>query len=45
MATQYIQSAYEVLAKDIQSLGVDTIFGLISDDTALFVTALDMIGV
>ena len=45
MATQYIQSAYEVLAKDIQSLGVDTVFGLISDDTALFVTALDMIGV
>jgi len=45
MATQYIQSTYEVLAKDIQSLGVDTVFGLISDDTALFVTALDMIGV
>jgi len=45
MATQYIQSAYEVLAKDIQNLGVDTVFGLISDDTALFVTALDMIGV
>ena len=45
MATQHIQSTYEVLAKDIQSLGIDTVFGLISDDTALFVTALDMIGV
>ena len=28
MATQYIQSTYEVLAKDIQSLGVDTVFGI-----------------
>ena len=45
MATQHIPSTYEVLAKDIQSLGIDTVFGLISDDTALFVTALDMIGV
>ena len=45
MATQHIQSTYEVLAKDIQSLGIDTVFGLISDDTALFVTALDMIGI
>ncbi len=42
---QLIQSAYEVLAKDIQSFGVDTVFGLISDDTALFASALDTIGV
>ena len=42
---QLIQSAYEVLAKDIQSFGVDAVFGLISDDTALFASALDSIGV
>ena len=45
METQLIQPAYKVLAGDIQSLGVDAVFGLISDDTALFVTALDEIGV
>ncbi len=37
--------AYEVLAKDVQSLGVDAVFGLVSDDTVMFATALDMIGV
>ena len=37
--------AYEVLAKDVQSLGIDAVFGLVSDDTVLFATALDMIGV
>ena len=35
---------YEVLAADIKSLGVEAVFGLMSDDTALFVTALDMAG-
>ena len=36
---------YEVLAADIKSLGVEAVFGLMSDDTALFVTALDMAGI
>ncbi len=37
--------AYEVLAQDIKNLGVEAVFGLMSDDTALFVTALDMAGI
>ena len=37
--------AYEVLAADIQRLGVTAVFGLMSDDTALFVTTLDAMGV
>ncbi|HSV78976.1 MAG TPA: thiamine pyrophosphate-binding protein, partial [Ramlibacter sp.] len=37
--------AYEALARDIQAQGVDTFFGLMSDDTALFCTALDGCGV
>ncbi len=36
---------YERLAADLQRQGVDTVFGLMSDDTALFVTALDALGV
>ena len=36
---------YEQLAADLQRQGVDTVFGLMSDDTALFVTALDGLGV
>ncbi len=36
---------YEALARDIQSRGIDAVFGLMSDDTALFVTTLDAIGV
>ena len=36
--------AYEVLAADIQRLGVTAVFGLMSDDTALFVTTLDAMG-
>ena len=37
--------AYEALAQDIKNLGVEVVFGLMSDDTALFVTALDMVGI
>jgi acetolactate synthase I/II/III large subunit len=37
--------AYELLAADIRRLGVETVFGLMSDDTALFVTTLDAMGV
>ncbi|HZT48888.1 MAG TPA: thiamine pyrophosphate-binding protein [Hyphomicrobiaceae bacterium] len=37
--------AYQVLAEDIKALGVEAVFGLMSDDTALFATALDSMGV
>ena len=37
--------AYEALAADIQRLGITAVFGLMSDDTALFVTTLDAMGV
>ena len=36
---------YEVLARDVQKLGIEAVFGLVSDDTAMFATALDSIGV
>ena len=36
---------HRMLAEDIKGLGVDTVFGLMSDDTAVFVTSLDAIGV
>ncbi len=37
--------AYEALAHDIKGLGTEKVFGLMSDDTALFVTTLDTLGV
>lgn len=36
---------HRVLAEDIKQLGTDTVFGLMSDDTAVFVTSLDAIGI
>jgi len=36
---------YEVLAHDIKAMGVEAVFGLMSDDTALFATSLDTAGV
>ena len=36
---------YEVLAEDIKAMGVEAVFGLMSDDTALFATSLDTVGV
>ena len=36
---------YEALARDIKSHGIEAVFGLMSDDTALLVTTLDAIGV
>ena len=36
---------YEALARDIKAMDVDVVFGLMSDDTALFVATLDAIGV
>ena len=35
---------YQVLAEDIAAMGVEAVFGLISDDTALLATALDTSG-
>ena len=36
---------YELLAHDIKAMGVEAVFGLMSDDTALFATSLDTAGV
>ena len=37
--------AYEALAADIKGLGVECVFGLMSDDTALLVASIDSMGV
>jgi thiamine pyrophosphate-dependent acetolactate synthase large subunit-like protein len=37
--------AYEMLAADIKALGVECVFGLMSDDTAQLVTMIDSAGV
>ena len=37
--------AYEALAHDIKGRGTETVFGLMSDDTALLIATLDAIGV
>ncbi|MBC8239889.1 MAG: thiamine pyrophosphate-binding protein [Alphaproteobacteria bacterium] len=36
---------YEALAHDIKDLGVDAVFGLMSDDTAMFAVEIDTIGI
>jgi acetolactate synthase I/II/III large subunit len=36
---------YEALTEDIKRLGVTSVFGLMSDDTAIFVSALDAAGI
>jgi len=36
---------YQVLVEDIKALGVAQVFGLMSDDTAVFATALDSSGI
>jgi thiamine pyrophosphate-dependent acetolactate synthase large subunit-like protein len=36
---------FQALADDIKAIGVECVFGLMSDDTALFATALDTVGV
>ncbi|QQS11092.1 MAG: thiamine pyrophosphate-binding protein [Rhodospirillales bacterium] len=36
---------HQALAEDIKALGVEQVFGLMSDDTAVFVTGLDSSGV
>ena len=37
--------AYQILAEDIKAMGVDTVFGLMSDDTAHFGVTLDVVGI
>src|SRR4029078_11318597 len=36
---------YQVLVEDIKALGVEQVFGLMSDDTAVFATAIDSSGI
>ena len=36
---------YQILAEDIKAMGIDTVFGLMSDDTAHFCVSLDAAGV
>jgi len=36
---------YQVLVDDIKAMGVEEVFGLMSDDTAVFATALDSAGI
>ena len=43
--SQSLVPAYELLASDIHALGIECVFGLMSDDTAQFITTLDAMGV
>lgn len=36
---------YQILAEDLQAMGVDTVFGLMSDDTAHFGVSVDAAGI
>lgn len=36
---------YEALALDLKNLGIDCVFGLMSDDTALLISAIDSLGI
>lgn len=45
MPTAQTIPTYEALAHDIRRMGIDAVFGLMSDDTALFVSTLDGMGV
>lgn len=40
-----IVPTYEALASDLKSLGVECVFGLMSDDTALFLASIDSVGI
>ncbi|MFL5287704.1 MAG: thiamine pyrophosphate-binding protein [Rhodopila sp.] len=44
-AVARIVPVHRVLAEDLKSLGIDTVFGLMSDDTAVFATSLDAVGI
>ena len=43
--TQRRAPTYQVLVEDIKAMGVEQVFGLMSDDTAVFATALDSSGI
>jgi len=43
--TERVAPTYQVLVDDIKAMGVGQVFGLMSDDTAVFATALDSSGV
>jgi acetolactate synthase I/II/III large subunit len=38
-------ATYQVLVDDLKALGIEQVFGLMSDDTAVFATALDSSGI
>lgn len=40
-----IIQVHQAIAAEIQALGVDIVFGLMSDDTAVFCTSLDGLGI
>ena len=44
-APQQVVPTCQILAEDIKALGISHVFGLMSDDTAVFATALDSSGV
>src|SRR5580692_3996590 len=43
--TERRSPTYQVLVEDMKALGVQQVFGLMSDDTAVFATALDSSGI
>lgn len=45
MSDSRIIPVYQALAEDIHALGIHTVFGLMSDDTAVFAVALDGLGI
>src|SRR5437870_12309370 len=45
MNNSRIVPVFQALAEDIHALGVRTVFGLMSDDTAVFAVTLDGLGV
>jgi thiamine pyrophosphate-dependent acetolactate synthase large subunit-like protein len=45
MNDSQIAPVFQVLAEDIHALGIRTVFGLMSDDTAVFAVTLDGLGV
>jgi acetolactate synthase-1/2/3 large subunit len=42
---EHAAPTYQVLVDDLKALGVEQVFGLMSDDTAVFATALDSAGI
>ena len=45
MNNSRIVPVFQILAEDIHALGIRTVFGLMSDDTAVFAVTLDGLGV